>query len=878
MAPLQIVDVRVNDRHHDAVSENNIPLQILEGLAQPVGQKTLPTMLLYDERGLKLYDDITTHAPEYYLFAAEEEILKNHADEIVSVMHSHDSEDSVRDEIILELGAGALRKTSHILRALARSVSVPATPAPIKYYALDLEERELKRCLTDMANSDLGPLLEGKVDTMGMWGTYDDGLKFLKEGGLRGRDTSTLSTASESYKLEGKQNRDTSPNSINSVPSDSTSHSSRTALSTPDAAQPPLHIMFLGSSLGNFDRRGGTDFLRSLPLRAGAGDTLLIGLDHDNDPAKIETAYDDEKGYTKKFIMNGLTGAGRALGDDHLFDEEKWDYVGRYNVQERYHEAYYKSRCAHTIADPSSQTEISFVADELVKVEVSYKYSEVDVHTLFTNANLRPIQRWTDSASQYSLWLLERPPFMFPLLSSPSASTDSVIRPLKRGYSSSPFGVPSVQDWQNLWTLWSFITLRMIPPSMLFQKPIDLRHICLFYLGHIPTFLDIHLSRLLDEPNTEPENFKYIFERGIDPNVDDPTQCHPHSEVPQADDEWPGLVSILDFQSRVRDRVLKLYSDIDSNKRPLTRKMGRVLFMTYEHEALHAETLLYMLLQRAGSGTLPPSGFTPPPWESLSSKWDAFPELATESVTLGPATVSLGHDDFEANDEDPEKALDVDGHAFGWDNESPRRDVHVAEFRIDWRPVTNGQFYEFYKGEGKDKVQLPASWVETPEGMQVRTPYGPVPLKIAYKWPIMTSYNNLSTYAMVKGGRIPTEPELRLFLDKFESGYEGGANVGFRNWHPIPATTGGGSDGGRGHNGGVWEWTSTVFDDYEGFEPSKLYPGYSADFFDKTHQTVLGGSYATIPRITERRSVRNWYQKNYPYPWIGARVAYDIPQ
>ena len=48
----------------------------------------------------------------------------------------------------------------------------------------------------------------------------------------------------------------------------------------------------------------------------------------------------------------------------------------------------------------------------------------------------------------------------------------------------------------------------MIPPSMLFQKPIDLRHICLFYLGHIPTFLDIHLSRLLQEPNSEPEEFK----------------------------------------------------------------------------------------------------------------------------------------------------------------------------------------------------------------------------------------------------------------------------------------------------------------------------------------------------------------------------------
>lgn len=70
--------------------------------------------------------------------------------------------------------------------------------------------------------------------------------------------------------------------------------------------------------------------------------------------------------------------------------------------------------------------------------------------------------------------------------------------------------------------------------------------------------------------------------------------------------------------------------------------------------------------------------------------------------------------------------------------------------------------------------------------MQVRTLYGPVPMKIAHDWPIMTSCDNLSTYARVKGGRLPTEPELRLFLDKFTCGYEGGANIGFRNWHPIP--------------------------------------------------------------------------------------------
>lgn len=64
------------------------------------------------------------------------------------------------------------------------------------------------------------------------------------------------------------------------------------------------------------------------------------------------------------------------------------------------------------------------------------------------------------------------------------------------------------------------------------------------------------------------------------------------------------------------------------------------------------------------------------------------------------------------------------------------------------------------------------------------------------------------------------------------------------------------------------------------------------DFFDGKHQVVvstrefsgtffsisslqLGGSYATVPRISERRTFRNWYQRNYPYPWVGGRIVYD---
>ncbi|KAG6331966.1 hypothetical protein ID866_7120 [Astraeus odoratus] len=842
--------------------------EIVHGLSAPRNGKTLPTLLLYDQLGLRLYDKITGDAPEYYPFAAEESIFKEHAADIVQTMHSHTC-GIVPGEAVVELGAGSLHKTAYLLRALSHLVPEHTALPPVTYFALDVEESELRRSLIELTMSDLGPTLSGKIETKGLLGTYERCLQFLTGGGLPVSKTEEgLRIPVEQYE-EKAFRRSPSMSSSDSV--STTTDTGVTSPSTPN--QPPVHLLFLGSSIGNFAPGEDAEFLRSFPLRPGAGDTVLLGMSHDNDRNEIELAYNDLNGYTRNFIMNGLRSAGNALGKPDLFDLRNWEYFNMYNAVERVHEAYLKCVRAHTVQLPGSNQSILFWQDELVKIEISKKYSESDMFTLFVNAHLRPIQRWVDSTGRHSLFLLERPSFMFPLLRTPSVRPSTYDR----------FCVPTVEDWQNIWGVWDFVTLRMIPPPMLYQKPIDLRHICLFYLGHIPAFLDIHLSQVFKEPQTEPEEFKDIFERGIDPNVDDPTLCHAHSEVPENDEDWPSLNSIISFGHRVRGRLLKVYDDIAAGKVPLTRRVARVLFMTYEHEAMH--------LERAGTGTIPPPDFIPPPWQSLSATWKTAPKLSSSTIVVDATTVTLGIDDVESEDNDPEKDLDVDGHVFGWDNESPKRTVAVDAFRIEWRPVTNGEFFNFYNAPGQDpnghvdsgsfksksKLTFPASWVRAEDGtIRVRTLYGPVSMEVAWEWPVITSYDNLSIYASVKGGRIPTEPELRVFLDKFASGYEGGANVGFRNWHPIPATMGLEKNDGKGHNGGVWEWTSTVMDNHAGFVTSSLYPGYTSDFFDGAHNVVLGGSYATIPRIYERRSFRNWYQRNYPYAWIGARVAYDV--
>jgi hypothetical protein len=197
-----------------------------------------------------------------------------------------------------------------------------------------LEKNELERTLGQLIMSSIGKELQGRVNTKGICANYNTGLSFVEEGGLLRRDNVHFTwdaqryepTESEGYSSLGTNSTD----ALSASTDDSTSPPS-----SPGSVPPPLHILFLGSSLGNFSREEGTKFLHNLPLRSGTGDTLLLGLDHDNSPGQIEVAYNDPAGHTLRFFMNGLRSVGKALGDEHMFDEDKWEYVGRYNVEKR---------------------------------------------------------------------------------------------------------------------------------------------------------------------------------------------------------------------------------------------------------------------------------------------------------------------------------------------------------------------------------------------------------------------------------------------------------------------------------------------------------------------------------------------------------------
>lgn len=332
--------------------------------------------------------------------------------------------------------------------------------------------------------------------------------------------------------------------------------------------------------------------------------------------------------------------------------------------------------------------------------------------------------------------------------------------------------VPTLAEWRELWKAWDAATRHMIPEDELLSKPINLRNACVFYLGHIPTFLDIHMARATDGKPTDPAYFWQIFERGIDPDVDDPEKCHAHSEIP---DTWPPLDEILAHQQMIREKAESLYM---SGAVVKSHRIARAMWLGYEHEAMHLETLLYMLVQ--SDKVLPPPGTTIPDFAALAKR-SAANAVENKWFTIPEADVENG-----LNDPDSDTTTK---RYFGWDNERPARSVHVRSFRARARPITNREYAAYLSKTAM--VTIPASWCEEQrisdaaravnkrdsvingfhdadsataniiDGKFVKTVFGTVPLKYALDWPVVASYDEVAGCAHWMGGRIPTVEEAR---------------------------------------------------------------------------------------------------------------------
>lgn len=197
-----------------------------------------------------------------------------------------------------------------------------------------------------------------------------------------------------------------------------------------------------------------------------------------------------------------------------------------------------------------------------------------------------------------------------------------------------------------------------------------------------------------------------------------------------------------------------------------------------------------MCAQIAPGKLKPAPGFNAPDWAALAESWNRQVALekradADLTVSYGDSTISIGHDDFDHLDGvSPFET----SYAFGWDNETPKRDVRVPAFKISKLVISNADYLAFYQKAGCPKELLPGSWYTTENGgvnVKVLVAPGHVSMDIAKHWPCLASGKQLQNYATSVGGRLPTEPELRRYImDNSVDHTE--ANIGFKNWHPFP--------------------------------------------------------------------------------------------
>jgi len=227
--------------------------------------------------------------------------------------------------------------------------------------------------------------------------------------------------------------------------------------------------------------------------------------------------------------------------------------------------------------------------------------------------------------------------------------------------------------------------------------------------------------------------------------------------------------------------------------------------------------------------------------------------------------------------------------------------VHVNSFGVDTFKVTNGQFMEFVRAGGYHApqwwrpedwawiesagVEHPAFWERDGDTWFCRGMFERVALPV--DWPVYVTWAEAHAFARWRRLRLPTEAEYHRAAfgtpEGRERRYPWGETIGmqvpgnfdFVRWDPEPASAhpeGASAFGVHDLIGNGWEWTSTVFGPFDGFEPLPTYPEYSAEFFDGDHFVMKGASPLTA-RTLVRRGFRNWFRPRYPYVYATFRCA-----
>jgi L-histidine N-alpha-methyltransferase len=165
-----------------------------------------------------------------------------------------------------------------------------------------------------------------------------------------------------------------------------------------------LFVLFLGSTIGNFNRSADMEFLKKIRGILQAGDSLLLGTDLEKSTAQLLAAYDDELGVTAAFNLNLLGRINRELDAD--FDLRQFSHVARINHDARSVEMHLRSNRRQRVRIAAVGLDVEFLEGETIWTESSHKYSTDEIVRMAGNAGFRCQAQWVDQEWSFAESLL----------------------------------------------------------------------------------------------------------------------------------------------------------------------------------------------------------------------------------------------------------------------------------------------------------------------------------------------------------------------------------------------------------------------------------------------------------------------------------------
>jgi iron(II)-dependent oxidoreductase len=609
----------------------------------------------------------------------------------------------------------------------------------------------------------------------------------------------------------------------------------------------PLVLLFLGSSLGNFDRVETAAFLGRVADALSPGDHLLLGLDLVKDRATLEAAYDDAAGVSAAFTRNLFARMNRELGTG--LDLDAIEHVAYWNETRERIDIFARFTRPAVIELPELGRRFHLAAGEMVLTEVSRKFRLPEMAAIGARFGFGVAAVHTDPARAFALLLLRRraaPARPAQHLVAARLLTDARSRTLE--------------------------LVAPLTPAQLTHQHSPLMSPIVWDLGHIANFEEQWVRRA-HEPrgrrDDEGRRRDHLYDAVAHPRA---SRCR----LPLLEHG-----DCLRYLEDTRRRTLEILSRAGfPGDQPLLAG-GFVHAMLAQHEAQHTETILQTIQ------LIPELTYEPPRRREPSGTLAPLADAIEAVVPGGPFV--MGTDD----------------RALAYDNERPAHEVDVARFRIDLCPTTNEQFLRFVEDGGYHRRELwcaagwawleecgvthPAQWRQEPDGTWSERAFGRL-APLALDQPVIhVSWYEADAYARWAGKRLPTEAEWeKAAAWDLEHGtvrrYPWGdeppgpelANLDQTTFSPaaVGAYPRGVSYYGC-HQllGDVWEWTASDFAPYPGFAAFP-YPEYSAVHFGKGYKVLRGGSWATQPLVA-RNTFRNWDLPQRRQIFAGFRCARD---